>query len=252
MVKRVVVYTNSLLTHTGVIADAGFAVEKKEIVVKSNRLVEASYKLNLVEQQIILYSICRSREEERGLSPQEPVTISAASFATQFGTDTRLVYGQLKEAMDTLFERFVTIHDIDPKTGLPRVTKTRWISEASYIDGAGQIQIIFAPRVIPFITRLGEEGNFTSYLLERIGNMTSGHAIRLYELLAQYQDAGKRGFGIPDLKETLGLDPSEYPAIKDFKKWVVDVAVSQINKHTDIAVEYENIKTGRTVTGLIF
>lgn len=230
----------------------GGVVEKKELVVKSNRLVEARYKLNLVEQQIILYSLCRSREDERGLSPLEPVTISAANFAAQFGTNETKVYGQLREAMDTLYERSITIHDTDPKTGFPRVTKTRWISEASYIDGAGQIQIIFAPKVIPFITRLGEGGNFTSYLLERIGNMTSGHAIRLYELLVQYQGAGSRALDIADLKETIGLEPTEYSAIKDFKKRVIDLAVGQINKHSDIRVSYENIKAGRVVTGLLF
>ncbi|MQT50325.1 RepB family plasmid replication initiator protein, partial [Pseudomonas helleri] len=43
--------------------------EKSEVVVKSNRLVEASYRLNLVEQQIILFAISRSRDEQLGLSP---------------------------------------------------------------------------------------------------------------------------------------------------------------------------------------
>ena len=53
------------------------AVEKQEMVTKSNRLVEASYRLTLVEQQLVLYAICRSREEQRGLSANEPVTIDS-------------------------------------------------------------------------------------------------------------------------------------------------------------------------------
>ncbi|MQU09657.1 RepB family plasmid replication initiator protein, partial [Pseudomonas helleri] len=91
--------------------------EKSEVVVKSNRLVEASYRLNLVEQQIILFAISRSRDEQLGLSPDKPVTIAASDFAQAFGTNETKVYGQLKEAMGDLFDRSVTIYDTDPDTG---------------------------------------------------------------------------------------------------------------------------------------
>jgi plasmid replication initiation protein len=222
---------------------------KKELVVKSNRLVEASYRLTLVEQQIILFAICRAREEQRGLTADTPVTITAKDFAAQFGTNETKVYGQLKEAMSTMFERHVVIRDQHPETGKPRVTKTRWISTSSYIDGAGAIQIIFAPLVIPYITRL--ESEFTAYRLEKIGNLSSAHAVRLYELLVQYLSIGKREMEIGWLKDILQVT-DEYPRIVDFKKRVTDVAVDQINAHTDITTSYTQRKTGRNVTHLNF
>jgi len=222
---------------------------KNDLVVKSNRLVEASYRITLVEQQIILYAICRSREEQRGLSSETPVTISALDFARQFGADEDRVYGQLKEAMNTLYSRSVIIHDIDPETKNPRVTKTRWISAASYIDGAGKIQIVFAPLIIPFIVRLEKE--FTAYRLEKIGHMTSIHAVRLYELLVQYLSIGSRELEIKWLKETLQV-ADEYPRIDNFKRRVIDVAETQINTHSDIRVSYTQRKTGRNVTHLNF
>ncbi|MDY7069560.1 hypothetical protein PsexTeo8_60890 (plasmid) [Pseudomonas extremaustralis] len=202
--------------------------EKSEVVVKSNRLVEASYRLNLVEQQIILFAISRSRDEQLGLSPDKPVTIAASDFAQAFGTNETKVYGQLKEAMGDLFDRSVTIYDTDPETGKDRTVTTRWISDKAYIDGAGRIQLTFAPRVIPYITRL--ESEFTSYRLEKISGMSSVHAVRLYELLVQYFTIGKRELALANLRESLGLT-NEYKAIKDFKKRVLDVAVVQINEH---------------------
>lgn len=220
-----------------------------ELVVKSNRLVEACYRLNLVEQQIILFAISRSRDEQLGLSPNNPVTIAASAFAQVFGTNETNVYGQLKAALEDLFERSVTIYDTDPTTGKDRTVTTRWISDKAYIDGAGQIQLTFAPRVIPYITRL--ESEFTSYRLEKISGMSSAHAVRLYELLVQYLTIGTREIGLSDLRKTLGLT-DEYKAIKDFKKRVIDVAVAQINEHSDIRVSYTQRKTGRTVTHLIF
>ena len=223
--------------------------DKKGHVVKSNRLVEASYRLTLVEQQIILFAIFRAREEQRGLSPGTRVTITALDFSAQFGTPEKNVYRDLKEAMSTLFDRHVVIHDIRPETGKPRVTKTRWVSSASYIDGDGTIQLKFADDMIPFITRL--ETEFTAYRLEKIGKMSSAHAVRMYELLVQYLSLGKREFKIEMLKNILGLD-GEYASIIDLKKRVIDLSVKQINTHTDITTSYTQRKTGRAVTHLTF
>ena len=226
--------------------------QKTELVVKSNRLVEASYRLTLVEQQIVLFAICRAREEQKGLFADVPLTLRADEFAQQFGIGSDNVYRQLKDAMDTLFNRHVVIHDTHPESGKPRVTKTRWISQASYIDGAGIVQFIFAPGVIPFVTRLGGEDGFTSYRLEKIGKMTSAHAVRMYEMLVQYISIGKREVALDWLRDVLQIGNDEYPRIVNFKLRVVDVAVAQINEHSDIVVSYEQRKTGRTVTHLMF
>ena len=94
------------------------ATKKTELVVKSNRLVEASYRLSMIEQQVVLYAICRAREEEKWLFADLPLTVRAQDFAKQFGIDGTNVYRQLKEAMDTLFNRHVVLHDTDPETGV--------------------------------------------------------------------------------------------------------------------------------------
>ena len=223
--------------------------EKTELVVQSNRLVEASYRLTLVEQQMILFAICRSREEQLGLSADTLVTIAAKDFSAMFGTDASTVYRDLKAAMTKLFERYVVINDTHPETGKPRITKVRWVSRASYIDGAGAIQLRFAVDMIPFITRLEKE--FTQYRLEKIGNLSSTYAVRMYELLVQYLSLGKREIEIAALKAMLCVS-EEYPRIVDFKKWVIDIAVTQINAHTDITTSYTQRKTGRNVTHLTF
>ena len=152
--------------------------------------------------------------------------------------------------MDALYERSVTIHDTDPASGHARVKKTRWISEAAYVDGAGNIQVIFTPEVIKYITRL--EAEFMSYQLEKVGHMTSAHAVRMYELLAQHKDIGTRTLNLAWLRDALQIEPSEYKLTADFKKWVIDASVDQINKHSDITVSYKPKKTGRAITDFVF
>jgi plasmid replication initiation protein len=226
-------------------------IKKADLVVKSNRLIEASYRLSLNEQRIILYAICRCRDEQKGLLPNEPVVITADAFAKQFPSiDKGHVYHQLKEAMDALYERSVTLYETDDDTGLEQVSKTRWISKASYIDGAGRIKIVFTSDVIKYITRLEEE--FTSYQLEKVGNMTSAHAVRIYELLTQHRDIGNRTLNMVWLRETLQIAPDEYKLTTNFIRKVIDVAVDQINKHSDLTVSYKPQKTGRAITDFVF
>jgi plasmid replication initiation protein len=222
---------------------------ENELVVKSNRLVEASYKLTLAEQHLVLFAIVQAREEQRGLSALTPVSIEARAFAEQFGHNAEIAYSQLKEAATTLWNRYVTIHDIHPKSGKPRVVKTRWISDVAYTQGAGIVEFTFAPKVVPFITRL--EQQFTSYRLECISKMSSIYAVRIYELLVQYKAIGERRFDLAELKETLGV-PNEYSNISDFKKRVLDIATSQINEYSDLKVTYSQRKAGRVVRDIIF
>jgi plasmid replication initiation protein len=220
-----------------------------DLVVKANKLIEARYRLSLVEQQLVGFAITRAREEQRGLFADHPITIRATDFAEQFGCDAKSVYEQLKDGMARLYERSITLISTDDR-GLEVVTKTRWISQANYINVAGEISFIFAPLLVDYVTRL-DKNEFTQYKLSQIGNMTSWYAVRIYELLVQYLAAGSRTIMLEELKEMLCIG-AEYPSIKDFKKWVVDVAIEQINEHTDLSVGYEQIKKGRVVAGFNF
>lgn len=226
-------------------------MDNSKLIVKSNRLIEASYRLGMNEQRIILYAICRCREEQKGLFPDLPVTITADAFVKQFpSVDKSNVYGQLKEAMNSLYNRSVMIHDIDPATKKARVKETRWISEKAYIDGAGHVQIVFTPEVIKYMTRL--ETEFTSYQLEKVGNMTSAYAVRIYELLAQHRDIGNRTLNMAWLRETLQIAPDEYKLTSNFIRKVIEVSVDQINKHSDLTVSYKPVKTSRAITDFAF
>jgi hypothetical protein len=222
---------------------------KKDLVVKSNRLIEASYRLTLAEQRIILFSIVTARQTRKGLSADDFVTIQAGDYAAMFHVPLKQAYEQIKEATKTLFRRYVILYDTHQETGKPRKIEVRWLSAASYIDGAGAIQLRFATDMVPFITRL--ETEFTRYKLGKIANMTSAYAIRLYELLVQWGSVGEREIELGWLKKTLMLE-KDYPRMFDFKKRVIDVALSQINAHSDLTAQYTQRKTGRIVTHLIF
>lgn len=222
--------------------------DKTDLIVKSNRLIEASYRLTLVEQRMILAAIVEARESQTGLADSH-VSLEARRFCELFGMRQDSVYGQLKEALDALYQRSVTIEDVDPVSGKPRVSSFRWISSKSYISGAGTVQLRFSQEVVPYITRLEKE--FTSYRLERIGAMSSPNAIRVYELLLQYAKLGERTLETEELKRLLGLE-GKYTKFSMFQKSVIDPSVEQINEFSDIQVSWKPRKTGRKFSHLVF
>jgi plasmid replication initiation protein len=220
-----------------------------QMIVKSNHLVEASYRLELSEQRAILMAIFLARENGLGITSDKFLTITAADYAAMFGIDINTAYEQLQSVGTSLYERTITLNDIHEPSKKPRKIQTRWVSAVSYVPDAALVQIQFSGVIVPYITKLERE--FTSYKISMIAKMTSIYAIRLYELLIQWGGVGHRTVMIQDLKNTLAIDAG-YAAIKDFKKRVVDPAVEQINKYTDIQVSYENVKDGRSICGLKF
>ena len=220
------------------------------IVVKSNKLITAIQNLTLAETRLIQLAIVDARESGRGLHIDKPLRIDALRYAEAFGTTRQNAYMRLREAEDTLFNRRFTFIDI--KDGRP--VKSRWVQQVKYFDDIGAIEIIFTHAVVSEITRIdGFEQFFTSYLLEQTAELNSVYSIRLYELLIQWRSIGKTPvFEINQFREQLGLGVNEYPRMNNFKARVLDLAVNEINKHTDILVGYEQVKAGRVISGFTF
>ena len=80
--------------------------------------------------------------------------------------------------------------------------------------------------------------------------------MRLYEFLIQKLNRktgkGWLAISLDDLRFRFGLLPTEYQAMKDFKKRVLDLAVNQINEHTDLSTSYTQQKQGRKIVGFQF
>jgi plasmid replication initiation protein len=221
---------------------------KKLTICKSNRVVEASYKLTLNEQRVVLACIAQVNSKEELLATDK-FELSAKDFAKLFSVSDDAAYLALRDVAESLFNRYVVIENPFPAD--PSVTrlKTRWISSIYYKETVGKIVLCFAQDMLPYLGEL--KGHFTRYNIEHIGKMTSVYGIRLYELLAQWQSVGKRETELDWLKKQFEIE-DKYAAIKDLKKYVIDPAVKDINTHSNYQVGWTQRKTGRKVTHLTF
>lgn len=219
-----------------------------KLVVKDNSLINASYSLGLVEQRIMLLAIVEARETGQGIDTDTFLEVHAQHYADRFDIDVNNAYSMLSEATQTLFNRQVTYTVQDEKRNKPEKRVVRWVSGISYVEGAGVVKLRFAPEVVPLITRL--EKNFTSYELEQVKNLNT-YSTRLYEILVSWRSVGKVTITLENLRNNLGLT-DEYSRLEAFKRRVLDLALNQINEHTDITAQYEQHKQGRVITGFTF
>ena len=221
----------------------------KELIVKDNALINASYNLDLVEQRLILLAIMEARESGKGINANDPLTVHAESYINQFNVHRNTAYQALKDACKDLFARQFSYQEQRPK-GIANIT-SRWVSQIAYIDNTASVELIFSPAIIPLITRL--EKHFTSYEMKQISYLSTGYAVRLYEILIAWRSTGKTPIiELTEFRKQIGVLDTEYNRMHDFKKRVLDPSIKQIKEHTDITVEVEQHKTGRSITGFSF
>ena len=220
-----------------------------DLIVKDNALMNASYNLALVEQRLILLAIIEAREIGKGINANDPLTIHASSYINQFNVERHTAYQALKDACKDLFARQFSYQE-KRERGRINIT-SRWVSQIGYMDDTATVEIIFAPAVVPLITRLEEQ--FTQYDIEQISGLSSAYAVRMYELLICWRSTGKTPIiELEEFRKRIGVLDTEYTRTDNLKMRVIELALKQINEHTDITASYEQHKKGRVITGFSF
>lgn len=97
------------------------------------------------------------------------------------------------------------------------------------------------------------EEQFTKYELQQISNLSSAYAVRLYELLIAWRSTGQTPvIELTEFRNKIGILDDEYTRMGNFKDRVLNLAIAQINEHTDITVKYEQHKRDVTFQVFIF
>jgi len=211
-------------------------------VVKHNSIVEAGYRLSIYENRILL--TCISRIDSMGeIGINDTFTVTVDDLVGLNDLSSKSAYRNLKNAVDRLYERSVTVE-------LPNdeVLKMRWVSSIKYIAKAGTVNLKFSQDIIPYISELRRE--FTQYRLNNVLMFKSNYSIRIYELLVKW-GGNEKTVEVDWLKKQFQLE-DKYQNIGDLKKRIIDIAMTEINQHSDMIVNYEQIKRGRNVVAFRF
>lgn len=218
------------------------------IVTKSNDLINANYSFSLNEYRILMYAVSCVNPMNKEFP--SVLDINVKEFAAFFKVEVDGMYYDLKEAITKrFFRRELTIDLPDGEKKL-----CHWLDSLTYHNGKSTLKLEFSKNVIPLLTNLVHK--FTSYHLEQIADMKSIYAIRIYEFCILEINRQKKNLCefIIDLncfKKRLDI-ADKYNRYCDLKCRVLTRAKAEINAHSDLIIDFDEIKRGRTVESIKF
>ena len=149
---------------------------------------------------------------------------------------------QLREATESIGSRMFEIETHE------QIRQIWLFSNVDYILGTGSFTVGINPKASPYFFEL--KNNFTALQLKSVLNCSSKYAKRLYAIACQWRSVGSKRFEIEELKKMLGLidkkGNEQFVEITAFKKFVLEIAKKQINENTDIEIDFELKKRGRS------
>lgn len=214
---------------------------KSELVIQHNHLIEAHYRLSLQEKRVILWLLTQIKPNDEDFKLHK---LEVREFSNMTGLEAGNQYSKLQEITLNLMKRVMKIYEPYTKS----ILQMAWLSFAKYHLTKGYIELRFDPALKPYLLKL--KSQFTKLTLSDIMQLSSIYAIRVYELLKQYEYISQRKISIKDLYEYCGIAGEEYKKYNNFKSRILERAKKEINAKTDIVIDYIEIKESRKIVAI--
>ena len=231
----------------------------RDEVYQGNLLIQARKEFDTLGMRIYLLGL-------RGLNPhfslkdkkydQEfpEVFISTKVLTELFGGNTKYLH-DLKAACKKMLDATIELNDADGGFKLMHIFR-----ELYYKPKEG-LYLQFDDKMRPYLLDLFETRGYTRVGVEQIFYLSSPYSIRLVEIMLQYQNIPKmklkreivRKVDVEQLRFMLNVPEGTYKGrINNFRQYVLDGPIAEINSKTIFRMSYTAIKKGGRVTGFEF
>lgn len=259
---------------------------QKSLATISNDLAKACFRLDVNEFRLILVAMAqmpklKEGEEPIDIDPKQPYYITKDDFI-RLGVNPATVAREIRSACSDLMSKKIFINTdfglqeinwtdnvlhfqkdkIDElrkkypnskydEDFIQRLRFQNLLDSLPIITGSDDnivARLVFSSGVINYISQLRRD--FTKLNLEEFKGFSSFYSFRIYILLMRHRRNGWYKARLDDFKFSLDIS-DKYHAIKDLKKWVLDVAIADINAHSPYTADYDLMdKDGRSGRGI--
>ena len=226
--------------------------EELEEIRHHNALTDARYDMNSCEMDVFFYTLSQLKRETE--LPVRKYKIYVKDIEKKSGR--KYNYKQFRESTSNIIGRVYEVPKVRPD-GKINLLQVSLFASAEYITGEGAIEIELSEKILPFLFEI--KNNFTSLSLRSALIMSSKYAKRIYQLLNRWKDIETKTYEVEELRIKLKLkdpkkpdEPGKYAKYSTFKINVLEVAKTEINELTDLKIDYEEIKKGRSVHSIRF
>ena len=238
------------------------------VVSTSNRLIRP-IELSSNEYKALLYAMAvanygEKNNQDREITEQTYIYLHKDDLGELLGLDkknsinvaidriykelsSRVAHFVIEEPLDDSKRKVKKVHSV-----VPIIRELRWEDDAK-----NALQIRFTSEVLPYFTRLAS-GNFTTYQLKDLFALDSVTSMSLYsyfiknEFKYAHQDSYEVELSLENIKALTDIGEKKYDRWVDFRRYVLDKIVKEINERTSLKLEYDTIKKGRPIVGVRF
>lgn len=219
-------------------------------IVFSNNLIQEGIlpELTVFEYRVFLYIVSRIKP----LTPGMPITDSVLENSLEiiFLCDVLGIaadghnYQLIKKAVKSLR---------DKSRWVPRnneETTVSILSKCTISKGSGTIRYRIDEDIVPYLYGLCE--NTTRASLVNLLRMSRASSYTLYLLCRSYVGMRIYTVSYAQLRRLLHVADTAYTKFSQFERCVLSVAIDDINKYSDITVQYTTSRIGRSTSSINF
>jgi len=219
--------------------------DKMVLIKEPYCIINSKHKLSVLENKLLAILVTKIRDTDEKFTEYE-ITIKELQniLNIEYGES----YNYLKQKILKLMDIKIILED-----------ENEWkpfhiLVEPTIKKKSGILKFYFSPS---FHTLIKASKHYLTYSVEILIYLNSKYSLRLYKLLKdKYENKKKYNndkpiiFKVEELKELLRLPPSY--KYKDIKRRVLITAKEEINKYTDIKIDFIEHKKGRKVDEIEF
>jgi plasmid replication initiation protein len=208
-----------------------------------NALTNARYEYTEMQLDLLFFLISKLRKDQQ----DRVYELNVKDLSTLTGKKYNAAY--LHKATADMGSR---VFEVQTET---RYRQLWMFQRVDYLLGQGIIEIKLTEDILPYLFDLKD--NFTSYTLAAALRLNSKYAKRIYQLCSQWKNLGEtKKYDLQDFKKMLSLlddkGNEKMERISVLREKVLDIAVKQINEHTELHISYKLEKRVRTFKNIVF
>lgn len=216
----------------------------KEVEIRQhNALTNARYDYSELQLDLLFFIISRLQKDQKTKLYELPIRELSILTGKQYH------FPYLKQATEGMGSRMFEVDTSE------RFKQLWMFQRVEYLKGQGIIEIRLTEDILPYLFDIQE--NFTSYTLASALRLSSKYAKRIYQICSQWKDKSEtKKYDLLEFRRILGLyddkGTDKMKQITELRSKVLDIAVKQINEHTDLHISYTLEKRVRTFKSIVF
>ena len=228
---------------------------RHNLVAKRNDMIQNSrFALDIIANKAVLYLLSKVQPDDE---PGKHYMFNCSEFQSLIRWNNKQSYTEVKALLTKISTMAWWVDISEEEEAL-----VKWFDIVHMNKGSGNIEISFHQDMFPFILELNRqraaEGKyFTTYQYQYISLMKHQYSPRIYEILKSYHYNNQKwifenGTGSKhDLQRLIAnVDPATQKSLipESWKNWaifkrdVLNKAIEEINKYTDLMVGFEGRK----------